>query len=107
MDIRLLTQIAIFITLATIFFKFLRYIVKLNLLSSITLSVSMSFLLSAITICEFLKDGFVENIWTIIVLAVLVTIIMTTAMVTDKIRESAIEANNQKKWTVIFRIRKN
>ena len=105
--IQILMWIAIYITLITITFNFLRYGIKLNLPSSITLSMSVSFLLSMITISESLRDGFVENIWAIIVLAVLVTIIMTAAMATDKIRESAIEANNQKKWTVIFRIRKS
>ena len=67
----------------------------------------MPFLLSTIAVSESFNDWFVENIWSIIVLAVLVTIIMTTAKAINKTCDSAIETNNQKKRTVIFRIRKN
>lgn len=107
MDIRLLTQIAIFITLTTVFYNFLRYIVKLNLPSSTALSVSLSFLSPMIFISESLSGFFVEYMWSIIVLSVLLTIVVTVTGQIDKTRNSTIGTNNRKKWSVVFRVRKN
>lgn len=100
--IQILMWVAIYITLITIAFNFLRYGIKLNLPSSLVLSTSVSFLICGICIDESMGGFFVENIWSIIVLAALTTIILMTVKATDKTRESAIETNNQKSGQLFF-----
>jgi len=105
MDTQLLTWIAMYITLITILFNVLRYCIKINLLTSAILSISVSFLMTRIHVNEFVGDwgGWLANYtWAIILLAGLVTIIFVTARPTKK----TCEPDQRKNWTVIFRIRK-
>ena len=106
MDISL-TWIAIYIILVTISFNFLRYSIELNLLNSLILSTSVSFLISRIPISRGMGLFFVEHINAIIVVSILVTIILVTARPVNKSCDSTSDTNNQrKKWIVICRIRK-
>ena len=107
MDIVLLTWIAIYITLATVLFNFLRYFTKLKLPSSLILSVSISLLIPRIHISESMGSWFVEYVWFFIVLGILVAAIAAAINSNNKTCDSANETNNQhKKWTIIFHIRK-
>ena len=107
MDTKLLMWIAAYIAVATILFNILQYGIRFNLLSSLILSTSVSFLLIRGFASQALIAFFIDNIWSIIVLSTLVTIVFSSARPAKKICCSTVDTiNQQKKWTVIFRIRK-
>ncbi len=107
MDTKLLMWIAAYIAVATILFNILQYGIRLNLLSSLILSTSMSFLLLGGFASQASIAFFIDNVWSIIVLSILITIVFSLARLAKKICCSTVDTiNQQKKWTVIFRIRK-
>jgi len=107
MDTELLIWIATYATRATILFNFLRYAIRLNLPSTLILSVSVSFLMLRIRVNGAMGDFLTEFFWSLAVLAILITIISVSLSPTDKASNSTGDTNNQrKKWTAVFRIRK-
>lgn len=109
MDVKLLVYIATYITMVVILFNILRYCIKINLLTSLILSVTVSFLVTTIHANEFMRDfgeWFIDYTWTIIVLSCLVTVAVMSKP-DNKACNSADDINKRQiKWTVNFRIKK-
>jgi uncharacterized membrane protein len=105
--IKLLTWISIYVVLATILLNMLRYGIRLNLPNSLVLSASVSFLLFRISISKSFGYFFSEYIYFFIVLGVITAVIVVTAMSGKDTHGSMNNINNQQKtWTMIFRIGK-
>lgn len=68
MYIELLTWVAIYVTFATIFFNLFKNILKVNLTSTIILSISVSFLMTRIQANQLVRSWLAEYVWAIIIL---------------------------------------
>ena len=75
MYLELITGIAFYAILATALFNIFRYQIKTNLPSSFALSFSFAFLLVRFLLMPACQVWFTENIWSVIVLCVLITVV--------------------------------
>lgn len=97
MDINLLIQIACYIIFATILFNLIKNIFKLNLLSAIILSISVSFLMTTLAFKGTFTDWLAKYMWAIIVLAAFVTMVYVTTLIGCKMPNPKADTNLKEK----------